>query len=144
MKKTVTVSKNDNTKSVAKVVKSNNKTVKFTLNQSNGCIDRQRNKLRGDLKKILVEKTYMIKGSKFGELELENKQQVSGLMRSMKSVITSYVNDNTTDFDLNELYGLQNEKTQKSIGAKSNITKQVIIDQHIEYFTTTLNKKVKG
>lgn len=135
---------NDNKKGIVQVVKSNNKTVKWVLNQSLGCIDRQRNKLRNDLKKVMIEKSYMVKGQKFGTVEVANKQQVSGLMRSMKSVITSYVNDNTTDYDLNELYGLQNEKTQVKIGQKSNITKQVLIEQHIKYFTDTLTKKVKG
>ena len=140
----VVIATTTNEKSVATVVKSNNKTVKWVLNQSLGCVDRQRNKLRNDLKKVMIEKTYMTKGQKFGNVELTNKQQVSGLIRSLKPIITTYVNDSTSEYDLNELFGLQNEKTQKSIGSKSNITKQVIIDQHIKYFTDTLTKKVKG
>lgn len=134
----------ENVATVTTAPTSNNKTVKWVLNQSEGCVDRQRNKLRNDLKKVMTEKTYMVKGQKFGDVQLENTQQVSGLMRSLKPIITSYVNDNTSDYDLNELFGLQNEKTQKSIGSKSNITKQVIIEQHIKYFTDTLTKKIKG
>jgi len=141
---TVVVATTTNEKTVATVATSNNKTVKWVLNQSAGCVDRQRNKLRNDLTKIMIEKTYMVKGQKFGSVELENKQQVSGLIRTLKPMIETYVNENTTEYDLNELWGLQNETTQKSIGSKSNITKTTVTDQHIKYFTNTLTKKVKN
>lgn len=126
------------------VAKSNNKNVKFKINQSNGCIDRQRNKLRNDLVKTLVAKEIMVKGSKFGEVALPNKQSVSGLMRTMKPIITAYVETSTTDFDRKELWGLQNEKTQLALGTEKAITNELIIQQHLDYFKNTLTKKVKG
>ena len=126
------------------VAKSNNKNVKFQINQSNGCIDRQRNKLRSDLVKTLVAKEIMAKGSKFGAVVIPNKQQVSGLMRTMTPIIKAYVEANTNDFDRNELWGLQNEKTQAALGNSKAITNELIIKQHQEYFKNTLTKKVKG
>lgn len=133
-----------NEKKVAVPVSSNNKNVKFKINQSNGCIDRQRNALRGRLIKVLVEKELMVEGEKFGKLELPNKQQVSALLRKLRPIVKSYVEEKTEDYDRQELWNLQNEKTQKALGTPEAITNELIEEQHMSYFKDTLSKKVKG
>jgi len=133
-----------NEKKLVVATTSNNKSVKFQINQSEGCIDRQRNKLRNDLVKTLTSKEIMVKGQKFGSVVIPNQQQVSGLMRTMTPIIKAYVEENTTDYDRKELWGLQNEATQTVLGTQEAITNELIIKQHQEYFKNTLTKKVKG
>ena len=81
----------------------------------------------------------MVKGQKFGELELKNTQQVTALMTALKPLITAHVNKTTTEHDLKQLYQMQNDTTKKHI---DTVTTKVIIDQHTNYFKNTLTKKV--
>lgn len=99
--------------------KSNNKLPKRHFEGSKGRIDGQRNKLRNNSIKRLIEKGIMQLGEKFGNLNLKNVQQVTAIMRYLKPLISEYVKndlDYTTDEGIHKLKSIL--KTQNYANAQ--------------------------
>lgn len=145
---------------------SNNKKPKRNFEGNKNRIDGERNKLRNDLIKILIKKSLFEKGQKFGDLVLNTNQQVTALIRVFKNHIREYVvNDldalhckgvlesqnyqtatrypqfyTLHENDENGKYATINDITENTV----NEMTELVITQHIDYFTDTLKGKVQG